>query len=291
MRTSYGFHLSESIPERLYVMESIGWGEAVDGSYGQDGMKRPGSGYLFQYTISGEGAVTVGGTTYKVPKNHGFFVSIPSEHRYFYPPDGRKPWEFIWIRALGGAMSDYWQHFIRTFGHVASFRDDSEPIRLMWNMYHDAARQQFRDKFRMSLRLFEWLLAFERIAEGHDRGAQPIPDSLQLAKRFMERHVGTPVSLDDIAAAAGISKHHFCKVFKMYTGVTPIHYLRKIRVEEAAGLLRNTGLAVEAISRQTGFDNVSYFGKVFRQYIGVSPTDYRKGLTNAYENRHLQIVD
>jgi transcriptional regulator GlxA family with amidase domain len=77
----------------------------------------------------------------------------------------------------------------------------------------------------------------------------------------------------------------------MYTGVTPIHYLRKIRVEEAAGLLRNTGLAVEAISRQTGFDNVSYFGKVFRQYIGVSPTDYRKGLTNAYENRHLQIVD
>ncbi|GAA3402830.1 AraC family transcriptional regulator [Paenibacillus hodogayensis] len=291
MHTSYGFQRGEHVSERLYAIESIGCGVALDGSYGQDGMRRPGGGHLFQYTLSGEGAIAIGGETYTLPKHHGFFVTIPSEHRYFYPPNGQKPWEFIWIRSTGGETASYWQHFIRSFGAVASFREDSEPIRLMWSMYRDAAEQEFRDKYRMSLRLFEWIMALERLAEGRDRIAEPMPESLQTAKRYMERHLGVPVSLDDIAASAGLSKHHFCKVFKMYTGISPVHYLRKIRVEEAARLLRNTALPVEDISRRLAFDNVSYFGKVFRQYAGASPTDYRKGLNDLHDHRHLQIID
>ncbi|MEF3302856.1 AraC family transcriptional regulator [Paenibacillus sp. GYB003] len=291
MRTSYGFHFNEPIPERLCVLESVGWGEAVDAGYGQDGLRRAGSGHLFQYTLAGEGAITVAGQTYRVPKHHGFFATIPSDHRYYYPPDGRKPWEFVWIRAKGGPMSDHWRHFIRVFGHVAAFRPDSEPVRLLWSLYREAGAQGLRDKYRMSLRLTEWLLAFERMAEGRDAGDRPLPDSLRRAKLFMESRVGDTVTLDDVAAAAGMSKHHFCKVYKAHTGVTPIHHLRKIRVEEAARLLRNTGLSVEEVSRQTGFDNVSYFGKVFRQFVGTTPSEYRKGQSNRYDGRQLQIVD
>lgn len=290
LRTSYGFQYHE-IPERLMVMESLGCGQAVDIGYGNDGMRRPGRGHLFQYTLSGEGAITVGGQTYSVPKHHGFFVTIPSEHRYFYPPAATKPWEFIWVRSIGKVMEEYWEHFIRTFGHVASFRPDSEPIRLMWSMYRDAANQGLRDKYNTSLRLTEWALSFERIAEGGDGSTRPLPESLQSAKAFIERHVGTAISLDDAAAAAGMSKHHFCKVFKSYTGVTPMHYLRKIRVEEAARMLRNSALPIERISEQTGFDNVSYFGKVFRQFVGFTPSDYRKGMSNTNDSRLLQIVD
>lgn len=291
MRTSYGFYVSDAVPGRLYRLRSIGCGVAQDGSYGQDGMKRPLGGHLFQYTLSGEGAVTIGGETFRVPKQHGFFVTIPSDHRYFYPPDGVKPWEFMWIFAAGGEMADYWQHFTRSFGPVASFREDAEPIRLMRNMCREAGEPQFRDKYGVSLRLFEWLLSFERLAEGHNRGSEPMPDSLRRAKRFMERHFADPISLDDVAAAAGMSKHHFCKVFKAYAGVTPMHYLRKIRVEEAAMLLRNTTNAIEAIALQTGFDNISYFGKVFRQFIGVTPSDFRKGLLGSHDSRQLRIVD
>ena len=59
-------------------------------------------------------------------------------------------------------------------------------------------------------------------------------------------------------------------------GVTPIHYLTKVRVRHGMHLLYDTSLPIDDIAQQCGFQNANYFAKVFRKYVNVSPTDFRR---------------
>jgi len=128
----------------------------------------------------------------------------------------------------------------------------------------------------MAVRCYDWVLSMWRSAEGRAEKDR-LPEPVRLAMAYMDEHYRRPIGLDEIARRAGVSKHHLCRLFRRHTGQTPILYLRKKRVEEAARLLRQTSLSVERIACETGFDNASYFGKVFRSLLGLSPGQFREG--------------
>lgn len=276
---SFGFLYPEDASAPLYRIISTGFHRVSDADYRWDGMERPAGGVLFQYTLAGEGQLTLGETRYTVPIHHGFFVHIPSEHRYWYEPAQDKPWEHIWLRFTGNDAEQMWSRFIRHYGPVGTFHPDSEPIRLLYKLYEDAASNRLRDRYEVSVRLYEWMLAMLRETEGKGAEQREIPEKLRHAKVWLEQHYRMPLGLDQAAMAAGMSKHHFCKMFLRFIGITPMQYVRQLRIEEAARLLRHTSLPITVIAAQTGFDNSSYFGKVFRQMAGMSPSDFREGVT------------
>ncbi|MDF2959505.1 MAG: hypothetical protein K0S39_1240 [Paenibacillus sp.] len=281
--TSYGFRYADGTPEHLYYMVTIGMDSVSTPEYRWNGLEREGPGLLFQYTLSGEGRLETDGTRYPVPKNHGFFVSIPSAHCYWYEPDSGQavPWEFIWIKIHGHDSASFWERYIRHFGHVAGIHPEADVIRLLKKLLHDTANKTLGDKYQTSLRLYEWLLAVYREwkSEHQDRTQEAgIPQSVARVKEWLNDHYREPdIGLDDAAAIAGISKYHLCKIFQASLGVTPMSYVRHLRLEESARLLRHTGTAVTDIAALAGFSNVSYFGKVFRQVVGVSPSQFREG--------------
>lgn len=78
-----------------------------------------------------------------------------------------------------------------------------------------------------------------------------------------------------IADFAGISKATLYRKFKEITDKTPGEFIRTIRLEYAAGMLRTTKLTVSEIMFRSGFSNKSYFYREFSKQYGVSPKDYR----------------
>lgn len=92
----------------------------------------------------------------------------------------------------------------------------------------------------------------------------------------LESSIGCGVSLQDLAATAGLSRSHFTRAFRQSTGLPAHRYLSQRRVEHASTLLRDTALSLVEIADRCGFSSQSHFSQTFRRLTGTTPLAYRR---------------
>jgi AraC family L-rhamnose operon transcriptional activator RhaR len=100
----------------------------------------------------------------------------------------------------------------------------------------------------------------------YDTGS-PVAQSIA----FMESRLADQITLDDIARAAHLSPRYFCEVFKSATGLTPVAYLTRLRIDHARYLLLRGDLSITTIAARSGFPDASYFARIFKQSTGLTP--------------------
>ncbi|MEU3664435.1 AraC family transcriptional regulator [Streptomyces sp. NPDC032940] len=101
-----------------------------------------------------------------------------------------------------------------------------------------------------------------------------------IRERFRE-----PLSLDELARGAMVSKFYFLRVFTRVTGVTPGRFLCAVRLQEAKHLLLSTPLTVADIAVRVGYSSTGSFTRRFTELVGLPPTQYRKSLREPGEHR------
>jgi len=84
-----------------------------------------------------------------------------------------------------------------------------------------------------------------------------------------------PLSVEDMARAAGLSRAHFSREFRRAFGESPHAYLLTRRLERAAALLRTTDNSVAEICLAVGLQGLGSFTTSFRRTYGMTPTAYR----------------
>ena len=95
------------------------------------------------------------------------------------------------------------------------------------------------------------------------------------AKDLADARYFEALSVDDMAAAAGLSRAHFSREFRRAYGESPHQYLLTRRMERAAWLLRATDRSVADVCFSVGLASVGSFTTSFSRTYGVSPTVYR----------------
>lgn len=95
------------------------------------------------------------------------------------------------------------------------------------------------------------------------------------AKDLADARYFEPLGVDDLAAAAGLSKAHFSREFRRAFGEPPHAYLLTRRLERAAALLRNTDRSVADVCLSVGLRSIGSFTTSFTRTFGLSPTAYR----------------
>jgi AraC-like DNA-binding protein len=103
------------------------------------------------------------------------------------------------------------------------------------------------------------------------RGGLP-PGLTQRICEFIESHLDQKIGLDDLAAMAGLSTHHFARAFHQSVGMPPHNYLLTRRLEQVERMLRDTQLPLSEIAVATGFSDQSHLARHFRRRTGVSPS-------------------
>jgi AraC-like DNA-binding protein len=93
--------------------------------------------------------------------------------------------------------------------------------------------------------------------------------------RDLEQRYAEPLTLDDMAKNANLSRYHFIRVFQALTGETPRQRLIGIRLRAAADLLIATRMPITQLALQVGFNDISHFNSTFRQAFRMSPRAYR----------------
>jgi len=116
-----------------------------------------------------------------------------------------------------------------------------------------------------------------RVQSGRGRPPMVLDDWRVIeAVRFIEQPLDERPSLDEVAARAELSPHHFQRYFKKAMGVSPASYSRRIRLDRAALHLWATDKVVVEIAFMSGYSSHEAFVRAFHGQFGRVPSDYRR---------------
>jgi AraC-like DNA-binding protein len=97
---------------------------------------------------------------------------------------------------------------------------------------------------------------------------------------YLVEHVADPVSLDDMAAAAGLSKYYLLRAFQRAYGASPRSYLMELRLARARTLLM-AGVSPSRVTYDAGFADHSHLTRRFKRGTGMTPSCFARQLVTA----------
>ena len=100
--------------------------------------------------------------------------------------------------------------------------------------------------------------------------------ALRKAERFIWENYTRKISLEEIAAASGLSAPYFSTIFKEEMGKNLFSYLNELRIEKASGMLTKTVVPINEIAESCGFRDQSWFSKIFKCHTGLTPCKFRE---------------
>jgi len=92
---------------------------------------------------------------------------------------------------------------------------------------------------------------------------------------YIDENIAEPLTLADLAQAAGLSRMYFAAQFRAATGLRPHEYVLRKRIERAKTLLTETDEALADIAFSVGFQTQSHFTTVFKRVVGTTPGQWR----------------
>ncbi|AUG75780.1 AraC family transcriptional regulator [Kitasatospora sp. MMS16-BH015] len=105
--------------------------------------------------------------------------------------------------------------------------------------------------------------------------SHPPARHLLRAKDLVDARYADPLTVADLAAAAGLSPAHFSRAFRQAFGESPHAYLLTRRLERAAALLRHTDRPIATVCLDVGLNSLGSFTTSFTRMYGLAPAAYR----------------
>lgn len=225
---------------------------------------------LISYTYAGEGKLSYEGRNYQLQPGQLFLIDCRVPHEY---STVKEVWEHVDIHLWGTNAVTIYRHFRdRGIVHLAF---SQEGFTFLTEGLLDACTKvsDHRSLF-ISNALLNMLCPLLEHAEKESHSATPA--AYKKAIEYMEANYMLPLSLDTLASLVNVSKYHFSREFRKYTGASPNDYLLNLRMKHACILLVNTDLPIEQIAREVGIHNMSNFITLFKKRVRMTPSAIRK---------------
>lgn len=139
-----------------------------------------------------------------------------------------------------------------------------------------ATADQKHSKLAQDIALWRFLACLIRDYAASTASIRPLKAAHAAVMRtrdYLHAHYASDVSLETLAAIAGLSRFHFCRVFHKELGVSPSVYQTQLRIAQAKKLLLQ-GISIAMVADLTGFYDQSHFSRHFKRQVGVTPGGY-----------------
>lgn len=107
----------------------------------------------------------------------------------------------------------------------------------------------------------------------------PIAHTDECCIGYISRHYTDKLSIPALAQRCAVSETVYRKRFRQLTGMSPVRYINRLKIEKACQMLHSSDISPSQISDFLNFYNLPYFYKVFKDHTGMTPNQYRDRLT------------
>ena len=244
----------------------------------------------FEFVLIETGTVTfgIGEKQVTLEKGHGVFINSKILHRYYSDGHAVVPNCVVDPYFLAAPESLIYKKYVQPIQKSALngliFSPDiewqAEAISVMRDIV--AAQDSEKDVELVTSFLMQrlWHLIYLNTEEKYLTQKDENPASeqarLQMMMQYIHENYDRKLCLENIADQAMISKSTALNLFRSYLDDTPVHYLLRYRLQEAAKLLITTEKKITVIAQSSGFENVEYFCKSFKKHYQMTPTEYRR---------------
>ena len=174
---------------------------------------------------------------------------------------------------------------------------DSEPVRrfiigMNWSRYDNQPPLHLEDRGGRLHELSAWLsverhsnfprvdeyrkaLCYSALAEFERLRFDASSAIEKRTRTFILSRLSEHISLEDMARNAGMSRHHFSRLYRRLTGQTPTEYLRTLRLERARHLIKTTPQPLKVVAAQVGLASEHHLSRLLRKSFGVGVRDLR----------------
>lgn len=104
--------------------------------------------------------------------------------------------------------------------------------------------------------------------------------TVQSCINYIDLNFSKISSVDELCLRFNISQRNLERLFKKELGLSPIGYVKRVKLQKAQALLTESNYSVSQISAMCGFASFAYFSKEFKYAYGQTPSDYRKKTEN-----------
>lgn len=205
----------------------------------------------------------------------GQLLLLPAGESHAYAASNEQPWSIYWAHFQGSAAAACMDFLELTAQQpvltLSRWRQLIPVVTDLLNL--QTQRHQFAAAVVAASLLQRIIVELPRLTSTMQA---PAGFDLPALERFMYDNSHRDLSLDEFADFAGLSRFHFSKKFKQFTGTSPMRYFNQIRVKLACQLLDSSTDSIRQISQQLGFDDPYYFSRLFKKTMGISPQFYRE---------------
>ena len=99
---------------------------------------------------------------------------------------------------------------------------------------------------------------------------------LRAVKRYVLNNLDKSITLEHVGAAAGLHPVYFSRYFKAKVGINFTEWLRRVRIERAAGLLVANDDTISEVAWMTGFDSLRTFQRAFKRRMRMTASEFRR---------------
>jgi AraC family transcriptional regulator len=99
---------------------------------------------------------------------------------------------------------------------------------------------------------------------------------LNIVLDYIDKHLDEEISLEKLAKIAFFSKYHFHRIFSGMTGQSVMSYIKRLKLQRAAGRLIYSNQSVTDIAFDAGFETLEAFIRSFKKMYSKSPLQYKK---------------
>ena len=214
--------------------------------------------------LSGNGSITVGEETFKISEGDIFFFK--SDFPISYGPKS-EPLITRFVTFSGYACESLFSLYetpnFKIFKNHKFSASISEVCKLAENGLNDE---------ELSAKLYPLIIELCNCIKGRAQ-----PEALERALEHIRKNIYKDIPINELCEAAGVSRGVLFKLFANNVGMTPVHYINRLKIDLAKSYLESSPtMSIENIALEVGFASTSYFIETFKKYENITPAKYRK---------------
>jgi transcriptional regulator GlxA family with amidase domain len=211
-----------------------------------------------------------GSLLYELHENQVLYLGTDEPCEYYCSQQAN--WKFYFIRYSNTAILDEFQ-FKREV--VYSIANRQRAIHLCENMISQLVHRAPGCLYRVQASFFELISMIASEQQGMNAVVNP---NIARVIEWMHRNIDKSIRIEQFVRQSRMSRNQFFLSFKDFTGMSPMDYFIKLKLDSAKLALESTTRTVRSIAESLHFCDAYYLSKLFKKHFGMSPAVYRNSV-------------